>query len=99
MRARIRLIHRLIPKTCASKSAQVSVLFLLSILFYTSEGFAADFTGQVVGVIDSDSIRVMHNGKADQVRLNGSTVREEATLRHTSQAVVIPKKRSGRKSP
>jgi endonuclease YncB( thermonuclease family) len=33
--------------------------------------FAGDFTGKVVGVIDGDSIRVMHNGKAEQIRLNG----------------------------
>lgn len=33
--------------------------------------FAADFTGQVVGVIDGDSIRVMHNGRAEEIRLNG----------------------------
>jgi endonuclease YncB( thermonuclease family) len=31
----------------------------------------ADFSGQVVGVIDGDSIRVMHHGKAEQVRLQG----------------------------
>jgi len=29
----------------------------------------ADFAGQVVGVIDGDSIRVMHEGKAEQIRL------------------------------
>jgi len=34
-------------------------------------GFATDFTGRVVGVIDGDSIRVMHDGKAEQIRLNG----------------------------
>ena len=32
---------------------------------------SADFSGQVVGVIDGDSIRVMRNGKAEQVRLLG----------------------------
>lgn len=31
----------------------------------------ADFTGKVVGVIDGDSIRVMHEGKAEKVRLAG----------------------------
>ena len=31
----------------------------------------ADFAGQVVGVIDGDSIRVMHEGKAEQIRLLG----------------------------
>ena len=33
--------------------------------------FGGDFTGKVVGVVDGDSIRVMHDGKAEQIRLNG----------------------------
>lgn len=32
---------------------------------------AGGFTGKVVRVIDGDSISVMHDGKAEQVRLNG----------------------------
>ncbi len=31
----------------------------------------AEFTGKVVGIIDGDSIRVMHDGKAEQIRLAG----------------------------
>ena len=31
----------------------------------------AEFIGKVVGVIDGDSIRVMHDGKAEQIRLLG----------------------------
>ena len=31
----------------------------------------AEFVGKVVGVIDGDSIRVMHEGKAEQIRLIG----------------------------
>jgi micrococcal nuclease len=31
----------------------------------------AEFVGQVVGVIDGDSLRVMHGGKAEQIRLIG----------------------------
>ena len=42
-----------------------SVLAVSPILAY------AEFTGKVVGVIDGDSIRVMHEGKAEQVRLAG----------------------------
>ena len=33
--------------------------------------FGAEFSGKVVGVSDGDSIKVMHNGKAEKVRLNG----------------------------
>jgi len=42
-------------------------LFLLCV----SAAIASDFAGPVVGVIDGDSIRVMHNGKAEQIRLIG----------------------------
>jgi endonuclease YncB( thermonuclease family) len=31
----------------------------------------AEFVGKVVGVIDGDSIRVMHDGQAEQIRLLG----------------------------
>jgi micrococcal nuclease len=31
----------------------------------------ADFTGEVVGVIDGDTIEVMHNGESERVRLQG----------------------------
>jgi endonuclease YncB( thermonuclease family) len=42
-----------------------------AIIFFCPEPlFAADFTGQVVGVIDGVSIRVMHNGRAEEIRLN-----------------------------
>lgn len=43
----------------------------LVILCISVPSFASDFSGQVVGVIDGDSLRVMHNGHAEQVRLNG----------------------------
>jgi len=33
--------------------------------------YAADFTGSVVGVIDGDTIEVLHNNKADRIRLSG----------------------------
>ena len=54
-----------------SHAALIFVLFLLSLPFYACNGIANDFTGQGVGVIDGDSIRVMHHGKAEHVRLNG----------------------------
>jgi micrococcal nuclease len=42
------------------------VVFLLSVPV-----FAEDFSGRVVRVIDGDSIEVMHEGRAEQVRLSG----------------------------
>lgn len=47
----------------------VNLLLLLSGL--PTPAFSQDFIGQVVSVIDGDSLRVMHNGRAEQVRLNG----------------------------
>lgn len=40
-------------------------------LFLTSLAHAADFSGRVVGVSDGDTIKVMHNGKAEKIRLYG----------------------------
>lgn len=48
------------------------VTVLLSIFTFSSSSKAVQqFAGQVVGVIDGDSLRVMHDGRAEQVRLNG----------------------------
>lgn len=49
----------------------LAFMVFLAVLASSSLLHAADFTGQVVGVIDGDSLRVMHNGQAEQVRLNG----------------------------
>jgi len=45
------------------------VTFLL--LFLSSVAPALSFTGQVVGVIDGDTIDILHNGKAQRIRLHG----------------------------
>jgi len=48
--------------------------FLFSILIVLSAclpAFAASFTGQVVGIIDGDTIDVLHKGKAERIRLHG----------------------------
>lgn len=50
-----------------SRVIYVLPFFLLSI----SGAFAADFSGQVVAVTDGDGIKVMHNGRAEPVRLRG----------------------------
>lgn len=52
------------------KSLTLAVIFtLVAILPFTS--FAADFTGRVVGISDGDTISVLHNGRAEKIRLNG----------------------------
>ena len=47
------------------------LLLTITISLLPSLAISADFTGKVVGVIDGDSIRVMHEGKAEQIRLSG----------------------------
>lgn len=46
------------------------VCFVLLFVFF-SEALALPFTGQVVGVLDGDTIEVLHNGKAQRIRLHG----------------------------
>lgn len=41
------------------------------LLVFDSAMYASDLTGRVVGVTDGDSLRVMHKGQAEQVRLYG----------------------------
>ena len=43
--------------------------FLLLVLFNVAPAFP--FTGPVVGVIDGDTIDILHNGKAQRIRLYG----------------------------
>src|SRR2546428_6090906 len=50
---------------------------LLLILFPPTVAFA-DFSGRVVGVTDGDTIKVMHNGKAEKIRLHGIDCPEKA---------------------
>jgi endonuclease YncB( thermonuclease family) len=45
-------------------------IFLSLILFPPTIAFA-DFSGRVVGVTDGDTIKVMHDGKAEKIRLHG----------------------------
>jgi endonuclease YncB( thermonuclease family) len=39
---------------------------------------AADFSGRVVGISDGDTIKVLHNGKAEKIRLYGIDCPEKA---------------------
>jgi micrococcal nuclease len=44
---------------------------VLGSVLAASFSFAADFTGRVVGVIDGDTIEVLHNQRAEPIRLSG----------------------------
>lgn len=46
------------------------VLFLVLLLLFNG-GEAYPFTGEVVSVLDGDTIDVLHNGKAERIRLHG----------------------------
>lgn len=51
----------------------------------------AEFAGKVVGVIDGDSIRMMHEGKAEQIASSGSTAQRSGNhsahgRRHTRRS-------------
>lgn len=50
---------------------------LVCLLCLPSLAFA-DFSGRVVGVSDGDTIKVMHNGKAEKIRLHGIDCPEKA---------------------
>lgn len=44
-------------------------ILVSSVLLIAPVAFA-DFTGRVVGVTDGDTIKVLHNGRAEKIRLN-----------------------------
>jgi len=46
-------------------------LFLALIVLFLPGIADADFSGRVVGVSDGDTIKVLHNGKAEKIRLHG----------------------------
>ena len=44
---------------------------LLATLLIPNIVFAADFSGRVVGVLDGDTVEVLHNSRPERVRLSG----------------------------
>ena len=52
-------------------SLAIVILVTTFVLWLALPAFAVDFTGQVVGVVDGDTIDVLHNGKGKRVRLYG----------------------------
>src|SRR5262249_9813156 len=57
-------------KTLTLVSARGLILLALC-LFAVSAVNAADFSGPVVSVLDGDTIEVLHNNRAERIRLNG----------------------------
>ena len=58
-------------KTSATLCSVVAAFLAALLTPLVGLGLAAEFTGQVVGVVDGDSLRVIHNGRATPVRLTG----------------------------
>jgi micrococcal nuclease len=48
----------------------IVISLLLSTLFLATLAFA-DFSGPVVSILDGDTIEVLHNNRAERIRLNG----------------------------
>lgn len=44
---------------------------LVSVLFYCAQALTSDFTGQVVSILDGDTIEVLHSKHPERIRLNG----------------------------
>lgn len=55
---------------------RITTLLVLFLLFCEGEAFSV--TSQVVGVVDGDTIEVLHNGKAQRIRLQGIDCPEKA---------------------
>jgi endonuclease YncB( thermonuclease family) len=47
------------------------LLSAFSIFFSSSLGIAASFTGKLVKIVDGDTVDVLHQGKAERIRLHG----------------------------
>lgn len=62
--------------TATHVTAQVSlwptsISWILGIFLCSSHAFSADFTGQVVSVLDGDTVEVLHNQHPERIRLHG----------------------------
>jgi micrococcal nuclease len=49
----------------------VLAAYCLSLVILIDQVDAADFTGPVVSVLDGDTLEVLHNNKAERIRLSG----------------------------
>ena len=50
---------------------QQILLFLILVVTLSGSPCLADFTGKVVGITDGDTFSVLHDGKAEKIRVNG----------------------------
>ena len=45
--------------------------FVFLLIISSLPAYGAEFSGRVVAVLDGDTIRVMHNGRAERIRIYG----------------------------
>ena len=75
------------------------MLFLFAVLFtlwLAASAIAGEFTGQVVGVLDGDTIEVLHNKRPERIRLSGIDCPEQRqpfgeNAKHAASALVFGK--------
>lgn len=46
-------------------------LLFSAVLLLVSQAFAAEFKGQVVGILDGDTLEVLHHQRPERIRLSG----------------------------
>jgi micrococcal nuclease len=54
-----------------ARTLDLAALLLAVVLAVPSRAMAEEFRGRVVAVADGDTISVMHDGRAERVRLHG----------------------------
>ena len=56
-----------------NQGGSVTIIWVLPAIFVLliCLNCASDFTGKVLGVLDGDTIEVLHNTHAERIRLNG----------------------------
>jgi endonuclease YncB( thermonuclease family) len=70
------------------RSVLASKALCLALLFISGQVHAGDFRGRVVGITDGDTISVLHDGKAEKIRLYGIDCRN---LSQTSPLGKMPR--------
>src|SRR3989442_2329901 len=78
------------------RSEGVFFFAVVIVLLFDSPAFA-DFSGRVVGVTDGDTIKVMHIGRAEKIRLYGIDCPEREQLTVTRPSSSPPRWGSARR--
>ena len=73
-------------------------ILLLAALLIPTTVFAADFSGRVVGVLDGDTIEVLHHGQTERIRLNGIDCPEKSQAYSTQAKQAAQNWSTGRNS-